>query len=112
MKRRRCQLSLWQHEVALRLGVHESTIINWETGLCSASVRMIPRIIGFLGYCPYEPPKTLGEKLVDTRRRLGLSRRKLADQLGIYPGTLTAWEEGMRVPRGKWLEIVHRFLSR
>ena len=96
----------------MRLEVHETTIINWEKGLCSPSVRMIPRIIDFLGYCPYEPPKTLREKLVDTRRRLGLSRRKLAVRLGMDPATLMAWEEGVRVPRGKWAKIVRRFLCR
>ncbi len=95
------------------LGVHESTIINWEKGLCEPSVRMIPRIVDFLGYCPYEPPpQTLGEKLEAARRRLGLTKSKLANRLGVDPGTLSRWEEGVREPRGRLRVIVDLFLQR
>ncbi len=97
----------------MRLGVHEATIINWEKGLCPPSVIMIPRIVDFLGYCPYEPPpQTLGEKLGATRRRLGLTKSKFAHRLGVDPGTLSRWEEGVREPRGRLLVIVDLFLER
>ena len=75
-------------------------------------MRVIPRIIDFIGYCPYESPESLAEKIVTTRQRLGLSKRKLAAQLGVDPATLTNWEEGRREPRGKWAKIVRCFLCR
>ncbi len=87
--------------------------MNWEKGRCEPSVSMIPRIVDFLGYCPYEPPpETFGEKLAAARRRLGLTKSKLANRLGVDPGTLSRWEEGLKKPKGRLRVIVDLLLQR
>ncbi len=53
LKKSRCELQLFQKQVALRLGVNESTVLNWENNACSPAIRFIPRIIAFLSYDPY-----------------------------------------------------------
>jgi DNA-binding XRE family transcriptional regulator len=37
------------------IGVDEATIYNWEGNRTAPTVRLIPRIIQFLGCCPYTP---------------------------------------------------------
>ena len=51
-------------------------------------VRHYPAIMDFPGYCPWEPPKTWGERLNLYRTHMGLSLKKFAQQLGVDPGTL------------------------
>jgi transcriptional regulator with XRE-family HTH domain len=59
----------------------------------------MPKIIAFLGYCPWHSePRSLAEKVVPTRRLLGLSQKKLARHLGVDPGTLGNWERDKRKP--------------
>jgi DNA-binding XRE family transcriptional regulator len=45
-------LGLLQKEVAAQIGVDEATIYNWEANRNQPAVRLIPRIIQFLGYGP------------------------------------------------------------
>jgi len=59
---------------------------------------MIPKIIDFLGYDPFPKPVTLGERIVAARRRLGLSRKHLAQRIGVDAGTLMGWETGQWGP--------------
>ena len=48
-------MGLLQCEAAEQIGVDECTIYNWETNRVTPAVRLIPRIIKFLGYCPCTP---------------------------------------------------------
>ena len=52
----------------------------------------MPAIIQFLGYDPLPPANTFPERLATARRGLGLSQRKMAESLGIDPGTIQSWE--------------------
>ena len=49
----------------------------------SPQTDLIPRVICFLGYLPYVPPRSFSERLRTCRRALGLSRRKLAEKLDM-----------------------------
>ena len=51
-----------------------------------------------LGYDPNPQPITLGEELLDYRRRNGISRVKLAKDLGCDPETLRKWEKDINKP--------------
>lgn len=110
LKKRRLDLGLFQKEVASRLGVNEGTILNWERGKTLPPVRCVPRVIRFLGCDPYPAPTSLAEKLMAKRRQLGVSRKWLANRLGVDEGTLAHWEKGQREPAGKWVETVKAFL--
>ena len=111
LKKRRLDLGLFQKNVAVRLGVDNSTILNWEHGKTQPPVRFLPRIIRFLGYDPYPAPRSLGENLVAKRRQLGLSRKRMAARLGVDEGTMKRWERGMARPTGKRIETVNEFLA-
>ena len=53
IKKRRLDLKLFQHHVAEQLGVHKTTIHNWERNFNSPDRRLVPRIIQFLRYSPF-----------------------------------------------------------
>jgi transcriptional regulator with XRE-family HTH domain len=91
-------LGLLQREVAEKIGVDEATIYHWERQRTQPEIRFIARIIEFLGYDPIPKPESFPEKLKTYRLKLGLSQRKLAERLGIDPGTLGGWERGTHKP--------------
>lgn len=93
MRAKRLDLGLLQREVAQKLGATKDTVHNWETDRKSPELRFIPKMIGFLGYDPYDTQATaLGERVIAVRRKLGLSQKGLARRLRIDPGTLGRWE--------------------
>ena len=49
MKKRRLDQGLLRREVAERLGVHETSIYNWESGRHAPSAQFAARIRVFLG---------------------------------------------------------------
>jgi DNA-binding transcriptional regulator YiaG len=111
LKKRRHELGLFQAEAASQLGVGEFTLLTWEKGQATPSVRMLPRIISFLGYDPHPAPTTLGERIAVKRRLLGLSRDRLAKQLGVDEATLSKWESGQARPHGSRLHELTTFLD-
>ena len=82
------------------MGVGQFTLLTWEKGQATPSVRMLPRIIAFLGYDPHPEPTTLGGRVTAKRRFLGLSRKRLAEELGVDEVTLARWESDRSRPVG------------
>ena len=107
LRKRRLDLDLFQKEVAQRLGVGETSVFNWENNLTKPAIKYIPKIIEFLGYVPFDTSTlSVGEKIVVYRKRLGLSQKRLAHQLGIDPSTLSKWERDKRQPSERLLKDV------
>jgi transcriptional regulator with XRE-family HTH domain len=95
IKKRRLELGLYQGQVAKILGVTECTITNWEKNRSNPTLRLMPKIIEFLGYDRISVvPKTLGEKLFQYRKSHGLNQKHLAKMIGIDPATLSRVERG------------------
>lgn len=111
LNKRRLELGLFQRDVASRVGVNESTVLNWESNACAPAIRFIPRIIAFLGYDPYPAPELLPDQLLAQRRHLGLSRRRMAKELAVDEGTLARWENGTSRPSGRRLRLVERLFT-
>jgi len=112
LRKRRLDLGLLQCDVAEKLQVNQMTICNWETNRTFPQLRFIPRIIAFLGYDPYDtPPQAVGKRIIATRRRLGLSQKRLGALLDIDPGTLGRWERGKSSPSKNLLRRLNAFLS-
>jgi len=87
------------------------TVCNWENNRGPA-IRMIPKIIQFLGYDPINKQfNTFGEKIKAYRRKRGLSIKKLARILRIDPTTLARWERGEGAPGAGLHRRLHSFLS-
>ena len=113
LRKRRLDLNLLQKEVARRLGVDQATVWNWERNRYPPRFRYLPKIIEFLGYVPqYSKTGTLAERLVTSRRLLGISQKVLARLLEVDQSTLAKWEQGRRKPKGVYLDRANGFLSR
>lgn len=112
IKKRRLDLRLSTRKAATRMGVSQSTVTDWETGRSSPAVRAIPAVIAFLGYDPYPAPQTEGERVRAKRRQLGLTRKGLADLLGVDQETVARWEgEEPKRPQRKRRLLMRRLLD-
>ena len=94
IRKRRLDLGLLQRQVAQLIGVSEATIWNWERHESSPQIHVLPRVIKFLGYDPFPPSESLAEKLVMSRKAIGITQREMANRLGIDPTTLGRLERG------------------
>lgn len=93
LRKKRLDLGLLQKEVAQRLGVDTDSVTNWEKGYSSPLLRLIPKVIQFLGYIPGDlQGLPLGERIVAIRRTLGIRQEDLARELGVDATTLARWE--------------------
>ncbi len=110
IKKRRFELALRQRDVALRLKITSFTLINWERGQTEPPVKYWPRIMDFLGYCPYQRARTLGDHLRLHRTHRGLSHRELAKLIRVDAGSLSRWETGERRPTRVSKVVLEKFL--
>jgi DNA-binding transcriptional regulator YiaG len=110
IRSRRLDLRLFQSQVAEQILVETTTIHNWEGNKSVPAIRYIPAILRFLEYDPFPSAQTLPERLTAVRKKLGLSQHKLAESLGVDPGTLQSWEAEQHEPIGRNVELVERFL--
>jgi transcriptional regulator with XRE-family HTH domain len=74
--------------------VGPAALALWELGHRPPCLESIPRIVAYLGFDPFEPPQTLGQRLRHTRLHLGLSRDKMAARIGVGVKTYERWEDG------------------
>jgi DNA-binding transcriptional regulator YiaG len=98
LRKRRLDLGLKQSEVARTLGVHIETFKNWERGVNVPTGRVIPKILGFLGYDPVPKPTSLAGRILQHRRTSGLTQVQFARVLDVNPSTLAGWESGLHTP--------------
>lgn len=104
-------MGLLQREVAWELGVHTSTYCNWEVGRTEAENRYLPAIHRFLGFCPFDPAWTLGERLRAAREARGLSRETAARLVGVDAGTIWRAESRRGDLTARSLVTLGRILS-
>jgi len=79
IRARRLDLGLDQNEAARRMGVNPWTILNWEKANTQPHVRAYPAIMKFLGYCPAQYTKSIGERIRLHRIHRGLTILDLAN---------------------------------
>ena len=99
-----------QREAAAIIGVNLWTYIGWEKKGVLPALTHFPRVVAYLGYDPLSHDKTLGASIVAARRRLGLSQKKLAEQLEVDTATLAKWEAGASMPPTNAMVRLTRFL--
>ncbi|MDQ3801504.1 MAG: helix-turn-helix transcriptional regulator [Acidobacteriota bacterium] len=110
LRKKRLDLSLTQKQVADLLKTDVCNIRNWENNRCEISLQFHPRIIEFIGFCPYDASLPLNLKLKERRENFGLSIKALAHLLSVDPCTLASWERGEHQPSPKYVEIINGFL--
>jgi transcriptional regulator with XRE-family HTH domain len=111
LRAKRLDLGLLQKQVADVIGVNKCSIYNWENNRVEPAVRLIPRIIQFLEYCPYTPGSPPGARLTAVRQSLGFSQEKMAQRLGADESTLRRWETGRRQPSLEYQGRINVFLD-
>jgi transcriptional regulator with XRE-family HTH domain len=114
LRRRRKELGLFQKELAVKLGVCEQEIINWENGWHEPMKKYYPIITEFLGYNPFIPDfplNTIGDHVRRKRIERGLTQIQTADILGISEDTVADWEKGKTEPSDKRRKAVIEFLG-
>ena len=84
---------------------------NWERNRTWPALRMLPRIISFLGYAPYDASWNLAQRLKAIREAVGLSQARLASILGVDEGTVTQWELGRAQPSSRSRQRLETFLG-
>ena len=112
MKRCRQRTGLTQAEAAQKMGISEWTMIKWEMGEREPVDRLWPAVIGFLGYDPSPEPTSFGERLRVARRRVGLSAKALAREIGCDPETVGKWERGEQMPKFPHLHVLRKLSQR
>jgi transcriptional regulator with XRE-family HTH domain len=108
--KRRVESGKTQQQVALQLLASTETYLLWEKDRAEPSTRYYPAIFAFLGYDPFPPPATLGERIAARRRELGLPIKRAAKLLGVDEGTFSRWESADRLPRAP-RQKAERFLA-
>jgi DNA-binding XRE family transcriptional regulator len=111
LRKRRAELSLTQAQAAAAVKVNPWTVRNWETGRYGPPIRCIPAILAFLGYDPFPPPITVGERLLHKRRKNGWSTAVAAEHIGVDRTTWQDWERGELILFRKHRALVARFLG-
>ena len=97
-------------QLSLFFNVSDVTIYLWERNKVEPSVAQIPKIIEFLGRDPFEKrTENLGDKIREYRRVHGLTKKKLAEQLGVDVATLAGWENGTQKPTNKLSKKIGSF---
>ncbi len=100
VRKRRLDLGLHQKEVAAQVNATTSTVTNWEKNRTNPRLYLLPKIIEFLGYDPFQNNATsLGEQIKAYRAREGLSLRRIANILQVDPDTVVGWENEGCVPK-------------
>jgi transcriptional regulator with XRE-family HTH domain len=96
IRKRRLELKLLQREVAQLIGVGVDSVLKWEHNRTKPRLRLLPKVISFLGYNPnLANPESLGGKVLQYRNARGMSQKELAIQIGIDPSTLSRIERGI-----------------
>jgi len=74
-------------------------------------VQFIPRTINFLGYAPYDPGWSFGQRLRAIRAALGLTQEQFAKRTELDEGTIAKWEREEHKPRRMKCARVVAFLD-
>ena len=90
---------LLQREVAIELGVTDSTVVHWELGTTAPLPKDGPGIVAFLGYLPL-PMATPGEKLYAVRFANGWTQSEAGRQAGVGEDAWRDAEGGRRLSAG------------
>jgi len=111
IRKRRLDLDLEQKDIAKLLNVTKETIWNWENNRSEPEIKYYPPIMEFLRYCPYEHPKTWGEKLRLYRTYKGLTFRQFAKLVSVDPCSLQRWEKQEKLPWKRLVNQVEKFFD-
>jgi transcriptional regulator with XRE-family HTH domain len=100
-----------QTSLAHRVGVHRVSVQNWERGIGVPGIKLMPKIIEFLGYDPEPPPACLAAQIAYFRRHLGITQEELAVAIKTDPMKVSRWEKGETKPTRASIQMLRRLLG-
>lgn len=106
----RRRLGLSQAELGTRLGVSRDAIWEWENG--NHEPRPETRVaIDRLIEEALSEDEIVAMRIRSLRTGLGLTQRELATRLGVYPKTVSRWEQGRRRPSEEVISRIEKLLK-
>jgi len=94
--KRRLDLGHTRKFAASLIGVDPESLKNWEDARTEPAVGFFPRLISYLGYNPLPEAENRGSQIRRERISRGLSRKALADSVGVDEGTVKRMEEDVK----------------
>ena len=108
LRKKRLDSKLFQKDVAKLIGVERDCIYNWENNISKPQIHLLPKIIEFLGYVPFDfQEETMGDKIIGYRKKKGLTQKKLAQILAVNKSTIRDWERNKHKPSKKLLKKIN-----
>jgi len=112
IKKKRLEEGLTRRELAEKLGTTFYAVRGWELEQKTPNVKLMPKIVGFLGYKPWDDLSESFEGKVQLYCKLnGLTKKDLADQVGVHPETVYKWLNG-RKPGSRFLKKLRAFADK
>jgi len=86
--------------------------VNWENGKYQpVDVRILHRIIVFLGYDPLPKGTSISDLLRAKRRELGMRQRDLAARFGVDQSVIRDWESDRTILKYRHRQLVANFIG-
>lgn len=104
--KRRLDLGQTRKFAASLIGVDQESLKNWEGGKTEPTVGFFPRLISYLGYNPLPEEKKRGGRIRRERISRGLSRKALADAVGVDEATIKRMEEDVKGMAGRAIRAI------
>lgn len=105
-------------DLAAAAGLSIATIGNLESNRTHASLphlRILAKVLGvpiaFLGCFERLPENTLGQRITKARLYHGLTKKEMAQAMGVNPKTLRGWENDMHQPPRCYITALIRYLA-
>ena len=89
-----------------QIGVNPESLKNWEGGKTEPAVGFYPRLIAYLGYNPLPEGQSRGQRIRRERISCGLSRKALADSVGVDEATIKRMEENVKGMAGRAIRAI------
>jgi transcriptional regulator with XRE-family HTH domain len=112
LRKKRLDLGLLRKEVAEQIGVDETSVYHWESNRTQPRIWLRPHLVQFLGYVPYWPLNSMGERIAAARSTLGYSRKRFARLIQVDESTLWRWERGVRNPCLNYVGTITQVVER
>ena len=119
MRQKRLELGLGVAEVARYLGTSINTVYKWESGDRFPRYHYLERILEFLNeerrdfLFPVGASSSraiIGDRIKQKMGELGLSRKALAELMGVSYVTVYHWETGRAGPRSRFRALLNEIL--
>lgn len=112
IKKRRLEEGLTRRELAEKLDTTFYAVRGWELEQKTPKVQLMPDIITFLGYKPWDDLSESFEQKVKVYCQLnGLTKKELAKQLGVHSETVYKWLNGKK-PGSRLLKKLKAFADK